>query len=323
MSEQRLTTGEVLARVGRYAEARAEVEASLATLDRLLKPGHPWSGLRLRVLGQIDLGVGQPRAALASFERARALLSPSDPSLAHTRADIDFGIARALTALHQDPARARALAESARAALADCSECEAARQPVEAWLTRHPLPAAAGRRPSPGSAPAIWWWSVLEHRGERIRDQHALEIHVDRRGRRCLQAGFVRRFERLGPKLRAEQGAQRGDPPFLAALRDAFLMPLFGDGHDGLLGTGAKLVNLGTELVVVHRIYHSEHVRQQGSGCFDTGRCLFRLGKGRDPGIEVVQQPPRSTSVAQQPERKLLKCAQRARMDILVGQMGE
>jgi len=140
MSEQRMTTGDVLAHLGRYAEARTEVEASLATLDRLFKPGHPWSARRLRILGQIDLGVGQPRAALASFERARALLDPNDPSLGIVRAQVDFGTAQALTAVHQDPARAHALAGSARDALADCAECTATRQPIEAWLAGHPGP---------------------------------------------------------------------------------------------------------------------------------------------------------------------------------------
>ena len=103
----------------RRAAAAAAIAALAGALTLVLRgPGDPLP---------IDLGVGQPRTALASFERARALLSPSDPSLAHARADIDFGTARALTALHQDLARARALAESARAALAGCSECEAAR----------------------------------------------------------------------------------------------------------------------------------------------------------------------------------------------------
>jgi hypothetical protein len=49
------------------------------------------------------------------------------------------------------------------------------------------LPAAAERRTGLPRR-----WSVLEHRGERIGDQHALEILVDRRRCRCLQVGFVR-----------------------------------------------------------------------------------------------------------------------------------
>lgn len=57
--------------------------------------------------------------------------------------------------------------------------------------------------------------SVREHRSERIGRQQALEITVDRLGRRCLQVGLV--FCAEGLELEHEQAAQRGDAPFLAA----------------------------------------------------------------------------------------------------------
>jgi diadenosine tetraphosphate (Ap4A) HIT family hydrolase len=106
----------------------------------------------------------------------------------------------------------------------------------------HMVPRYAAMRRDAKAFPRTPRWSVLEHRGERSGDQHALEITVDRRRRRCLQTGLVCRVQRLGPELCDELGAQRGDPAFLAA----FLVPHFGDGHGGFLGMGTKLVDLGT-----------------------------------------------------------------------------
>ncbi|HEY6176045.1 MAG TPA: tetratricopeptide repeat protein, partial [Kofleriaceae bacterium] len=138
MSDQRLTAAVVLGRLGRYAEARRDADASLAILGRLLGPDHPWSALRHNALGEIELGTGRPREALAAFERARTTIDRDDGTLVRVRADIDFGIARALAALHLDPPRAHALAESARATYAGYPELEGRLHRIESWLARHP-----------------------------------------------------------------------------------------------------------------------------------------------------------------------------------------
>jgi tetratricopeptide (TPR) repeat protein len=144
ISDQRLTLAIVLGHVGRYAEARRDAEASLAILGRLLGPAHPSNALRHRALGEIDLATRRPGDALAAFERARETIDRNDGSLARVRADIDFGIARALAALDRDPQRARALAESARAVYAGYPELAARLRRIEAWLApRTPRPATA------------------------------------------------------------------------------------------------------------------------------------------------------------------------------------
>jgi eukaryotic-like serine/threonine-protein kinase len=134
MSDLRLTRGEALARLGRHAAARTDVEASLAFIDRILGPGARDSADRHRVLGHIQLALGKPRAALASFERAIALFDRHDASVRRLRADSAFGIARTLTALREDPERARELAESARTMLAALPALEHSLREVETWL---------------------------------------------------------------------------------------------------------------------------------------------------------------------------------------------
>jgi tetratricopeptide (TPR) repeat protein len=145
MSEQRLTMSRALVHLGRYAEAREQVQTSLKILDHLLGPDHAWGAWRHHILGQIELARGRPKQALASLERARKLASPGDGSFVLLLADINFDSARALALLHQDPARAYALAESARATMVDCPELGDKVRQIEAWLVRHPEPRAIPR----------------------------------------------------------------------------------------------------------------------------------------------------------------------------------
>jgi eukaryotic-like serine/threonine-protein kinase len=137
ISDLRLIRGEALAHLGRHAAAREDVEASLAILDRVVGPGGPASAHQHLVLGHIQLALGKPRAALASFERALALFDPHDARVLRLRAECAFGIARTLTTLGENPARARELAELARTLLASVPALEHSLREIETWLARH------------------------------------------------------------------------------------------------------------------------------------------------------------------------------------------
>jgi serine/threonine-protein kinase len=144
--------GGALLEMGDAARARAMFERALAIQEKILAPGHADFGYSLTGLGRAQVGLGQLDAALAALERARALrekaLGPSNPtvavsllglgelSLARRRPDQAVPLLeRALTLvdaedrptllhtlaeahwkLGKDRARARALAEEARAA---------------------------------------------------------------------------------------------------------------------------------------------------------------------------------------------------------------
>jgi hypothetical protein len=90
-------------------------------------------------LGEIALGEARPDVALASFERARAVADRRDAAFARVLADVDFGTARALAALHRDRRRARALAESARVAYTGYPELVGTAHVIDAWLADHPV----------------------------------------------------------------------------------------------------------------------------------------------------------------------------------------
>jgi tetratricopeptide (TPR) repeat protein len=135
-AEIQVSRAEVLARLGRFAEARPLVDASLATIEKLLGRDHPWTAERYRVRGVIELATGDADAALTSFEHARRVVDRRDHALIRTLADVDFDEARALTAAHRDPARARTLAESARDAYREYPELDARRREIDRWIAR-------------------------------------------------------------------------------------------------------------------------------------------------------------------------------------------
>jgi tetratricopeptide (TPR) repeat protein len=137
--------GEVLLRAGRYAEARERVQSSLATLERILGPGHAWGASRHHLFGEIDLALGRPQQALASLERARSMSNAEDGSIALELAEIDFCTARALAALHREPSRADMLARAARAMFAAVPDLTDRVREVDAWLARHVPSRAADR----------------------------------------------------------------------------------------------------------------------------------------------------------------------------------
>jgi len=143
MATLQLTRGQLLTRLHRLDAARKDVEATLAAFDHLLPSAAPENAHPHCALGHIRLAMGQLRPALASFERALALVDPRDARLFQTRADAAFSIARVLTTLHEDPARARELARSAHDTLAGLPGFKDRLSEIDAWLAQHPGPRSA------------------------------------------------------------------------------------------------------------------------------------------------------------------------------------
>ncbi|HEU5057999.1 MAG TPA: serine/threonine-protein kinase [Kofleriaceae bacterium] len=110
---------------GHLARAR-EIATSLHGADSGLV------GVTLTGIGECQLARGRVREAIATLERARALVATYPASLS-LRADADFALARALWQSGQR-ARARTLAGSARSGLAAIAGARASLREVEAWL---------------------------------------------------------------------------------------------------------------------------------------------------------------------------------------------
>jgi len=107
--------GEILNALGRYDEARALFNSALAVWNKELAPDHSYFGDSYNGIGRSYLGQDAPESALAPLERALAIRekSGSEPSqIGETR----FLLARALWDSGRDRARARTLAEAAKAA---------------------------------------------------------------------------------------------------------------------------------------------------------------------------------------------------------------
>ncbi|PCC67880.1 Serine/threonine protein kinase [Nannocystis exedens] len=83
---------------GDVVEARRNVEAARGLYARALAPGAYQHAGPLLAAGLIESHVGNFGAALAHYDRARALL-PDEPMFRSTRAEIDFNRARCLFAL--------------------------------------------------------------------------------------------------------------------------------------------------------------------------------------------------------------------------------
>jgi len=134
-----LNLAEALAEADRYPEAVALNTDALAILEPLVGGPHPFIAEGLTNLGIDALGVGKPDDAVAPLERALTVheaLKSTPVDAAITR----FALARAL--IDRNPARARQLAEVARAAYADAGAqfggylLVRARQ-VADWLAAH------------------------------------------------------------------------------------------------------------------------------------------------------------------------------------------
>lgn len=124
--------GNALNALGRPAEAAIACGHSLA-LAEAQEPFTPSAPAEepLTCLGEAALALGRVPEAIAYLERAATLQLREEPiTLAFSR----FALARALTAAHRDPARARTLAEQARDELAKAPASERRVAEVDAWL---------------------------------------------------------------------------------------------------------------------------------------------------------------------------------------------
>ncbi len=136
--------GTVYYEMGDPTRARQSFERSLSALEKVLGPKHPNVAVNLVCLGRALVRLGEPEAALPLLERARAVLGSDDPRLlvslgeqalarrkpaeavellekavekaeGEGKAEADLTLADALWLAGKDHARARELAEEARA----------------------------------------------------------------------------------------------------------------------------------------------------------------------------------------------------------------
>jgi tetratricopeptide (TPR) repeat protein len=112
-----------------YGRARKILEAALGPEHIVL--GHVWNGV-----GQSELARGRLREAQAALEHAVSLRE-KEPDDADPLAESRFALARALVAQGGDRARARKLAEEARAGYASLGDAYHDKVvDVERWLAR-------------------------------------------------------------------------------------------------------------------------------------------------------------------------------------------
>jgi serine/threonine protein kinase/tetratricopeptide (TPR) repeat protein len=126
--------GEILNAVGRYQDARESFERAGAILEEL---GNENLGLSYALTG-IGLGYvaeGSPAKALAPLERAFKIREAQEPEPSR-RAETAFALARALWDAKRDRARARDLAENAKALYSKVAANSKALE-VENWLRQH------------------------------------------------------------------------------------------------------------------------------------------------------------------------------------------
>jgi serine/threonine protein kinase/tetratricopeptide (TPR) repeat protein len=133
-------TGEALLALGRPEPAEDDFRKALAILRKALGPDHADLALPLKGIGLAQLNRGHPDQALEPLQRALALRTDakavSDPQ---ELAEIQWGLARTLSALGKDPARARALAEAALNSYRGLgSESADRRQDISRWLLKQP-----------------------------------------------------------------------------------------------------------------------------------------------------------------------------------------
>jgi hypothetical protein len=131
-----LYLGSALNEQGRFAEALPECIAAQAPFATIFGASSDMVGATLKCQGDALIGLGKP--AVEVLEHALALIDDgsSDPGEV---ADARFSLARALTAAHREPARAKALAIAARDELRGAGDAVAPTlAAVEAWLRRQP-----------------------------------------------------------------------------------------------------------------------------------------------------------------------------------------
>lgn len=124
--------GLLLRRRGELQEAEAELRIAYE-----LYRAHPEdarAAASAYVLGDLLLARGRPAEALAPLEEALAFHASSEPT-AEERGELGLALARALA--ERDPARAREIAEAAKAAVAGEAGLETIHAELDAWLRAH------------------------------------------------------------------------------------------------------------------------------------------------------------------------------------------
>lgn len=130
---------ELLELQGDHQAALAEYERALAIRIAVHGPEDPYVANTLTGRGEVWLSLGRAREALADLERALQIREHADDPRELDYGRTRFGLARALWLTDGDQARARQLAEQARANLAKGDGRLAAdrREALEAWITEH------------------------------------------------------------------------------------------------------------------------------------------------------------------------------------------
>ncbi|MDC0740704.1 serine/threonine-protein kinase [Polyangium mundeleinium] len=119
-----------------FADARPRLMRVVAIYEKALGPTHPNLAEPLEKLGELHMDTGEPTAAIPLIERALSLRA-SGAEGPYKDASTRFLLARALVAAGSDRARAKKLAEEARATYAAGGEAWAApRAEIVAWLSQ-------------------------------------------------------------------------------------------------------------------------------------------------------------------------------------------
>jgi tetratricopeptide (TPR) repeat protein len=128
-------TGETLLALDRPERAQVDFAQALEILERALGPQHSDLAFPLKGLGLTHLRTGRARDALNPLERALALSEAAAAADPQELAEIRWALARALRAAGRDPARARSLAEAAKAGYRGLgSEWQDRVREIERWL---------------------------------------------------------------------------------------------------------------------------------------------------------------------------------------------
>jgi tetratricopeptide (TPR) repeat protein len=126
--------GEILRSLDRPTEARSAFESARTIWERELGPENVFVAYALTGIGQTCLADGDDNQALVPLERAFKI-GQSEPADSPHRAETKFALARALWGARRDRARARTLAEEARAAYVKMPTADELSE-VENWLHR-------------------------------------------------------------------------------------------------------------------------------------------------------------------------------------------
>ena len=127
--------GEILNSLGRYEQARESFERAIHVWEEELGPNTPTLAYALTGVAVSYLGENKPSNALGPLERAFKVRSGQEVD-ASDRATTSFALARALWASGRDQARARRLAEEAKAVYAQAAMAREVTA-VDTWLRDH------------------------------------------------------------------------------------------------------------------------------------------------------------------------------------------